>query len=126
MDFYHSKIFGSSSILLVSMLSLGMIVVSFNAGSFVAAQDLAFMTEKSTSNNSAVSDGFLSFSLKEGIIQPTDCDFNRIGDCFDNKNGIVYVWIENGTAILPQHFGNRSYTVTEGYAIIPLNNILRK
>lgn len=78
-------------------------------------------------NNFSEVESDVTLVMNDGEISPTNCDYNRIGDCYDYKNGIAYVWIENGTATLPQHFGgDRNYTVREGYSVIPLSNNAEK
>lgn len=126
MSKYHVIQFEWGAILLVSVLSLTIILAYFSARPSLAAQDILSTVTKNTSNTSASIDEVLSISVKEGIIQPANCDFNRIGDCFDDARGFVFVWIENGTATLPQHFGVRNYSLNEGYALLPLDNILTK
>jgi hypothetical protein len=99
----------------------------FNMESSAAAQNMtSSIPVKSTNNNNNLTafNDTLILTLKDGtILPPEDCHYNRLGDCYDYKRGIGYIWIDNGTATLPQHFGgNRNYSLREGIAILPLDN----
>ena len=110
----------------MAALSSSIMVISYDTALFTATQATIFNVTRSISNDSAESGNNLTLAIKDGDILPTNCYTKRNGNCYDDKNWIVYVLIDNGTATLPQHFGVRNYTLREGYAIVPLNNMVEK
>src|SRR5215207_5932965 len=112
-----------TGIIMIAVLSLSITVAFFSNPSFIAAQNTADTMPRSFSNVTAESDKNLTLTIKDEVILPINCTPNRVGNCFDDRNGILYVWIDNGTATLPHHFGARDYALREGYAVVPTQSI---
>jgi hypothetical protein len=101
MNKYHGRKFRLICINLVTALSLSITLGFFNKESSTAAQNIiSGILVKSNSNNSTSFNNTLTLTIKNGTIQPSNCTFSRLGDCYDDKRGIVYVWVENGTVTL--------------------------
>jgi hypothetical protein len=127
MNKYRGMKFRLTCISLVIALFLSITLVFFNMESSAAAQNMtSSIPVKNTNNNNnliAFNDTLILTHKDGTILPPEDCHYNRLGDCYDYKRGIAYVWIQNGTATLPQYFGgNRNYSLREGIAVLPLDN----
>ena len=119
---YQSSARKLTGVYIVAALSLSITVGFFTIVSYTGAQNTtSVISLKSATNDSTAFNDTLTLSIKNGTIEPANCGSDRVGNCRDDKNGIVYVWIRNGTATLPQQFGNKDYSVRGGYAVLPTN-----
>jgi hypothetical protein len=120
---YNSSGRKLTGVSIVSALSLSITVGFFTIVSYAGAQNMTSVIPlKSATNDSTAFNDTLTLSIKNGTIEPTNCFFDRGGNCRNDYNGIVYVNIRDGTATLPQHFGNKNYSlIGGGFAVLPTN-----